>query len=243
MWGGELLVGDLAGFRRVGALRAARLPGVERAIRDPWRMACAWLIEALGDGTALPPRGLAGEVEPRAWRQIGRLVSTGTAAPLTTSVGRLFDAVAALCGVRAHVNYEGQAAIELEAACDPDERGGYPMPVIDDDGFLEIDPRETIRSVASNIDGHVPAGVVAARFHAALAAATVSACGEAARRAGTEVAVLSGGVFQNRRLLEAVVAGLERAGLRVLLPERLPPGDGGISFGQAAVAAMRTAAS
>jgi hydrogenase maturation protein HypF len=153
---------------------------------------------------------------------------------VTTSAGRLFDAVAALCGLRATVTYEGQAAAELEAACDPHERGAYPLPV---GAGAVLDARETIRAVARDVGAGVGTGVVAARFHRALADATARACVEVAARAGTQLAVLSGGVFQNVRLLELTAARLEAAGLRVLVPERLPPNDGGISFGQAAVAA------
>ena len=242
VWGGELLVGDLAGFHRAGALRAVRLPGGARAIREPWRVACAWLAAALGSEAELPP-SLTGAVPARAWAQVGRLAERGTASPLTTSVGRLFDAVAALCGIRATVNYEGQAAIELEAACDPDERGSYPMELVQEDGLLVIDPRDTVRSVLGDIRAGAAVGAVASRFHTALARATVAACERIASAEQTDLVVLSGGVFQNRRLAEAVTGGLERAGLRVLIPERLPVGDGGISYGQAAVAACRLAIS
>ena len=237
-WGGELLAGDVGSFARLGALREVPLPGGERAIRQPWRMACAWLLDAVGPEARLP-RGLAAAVTPGAWADVRRIAQAGIASPMTSSVGRLFDAVAAICGVRAEVNYEGQAAIELEAACDPAERGRYPMAVLEESGRLVIDPRETIRAVASDADAGVPVGILAARFHSTVAAATVEAVVRLAERAGTETAVLSGGVFNNRRLAEATEAGLERAGLRALIPERLPPGDGGISYGQAAVAAWR----
>ena len=123
VWGGELLTGDLQGFERAGHLWPARLPGGDRAAREPWRMACAWLLEAAGDAGPPPPGALAGRVEPDRWRAVARLARSGLAAPVTTSAGRLFDAVAALCGLRAETTYEGQAAVELEAACDPAERG------------------------------------------------------------------------------------------------------------------------
>jgi hydrogenase maturation protein HypF len=241
VWGGELLVGDLGGFRRAGALRPVRLPGGERAIREPWRMSCAWLRAASDSACPVPPT-LSEAVATRAWEQVQRLVESGTASPLTTSVGRLFDAVAALCGLRATVNYEGQAAVELEAACDPAERGSYPIALVRQADLLTIDPRETFRAITADLSAGVAVGAVASRFHRALAGATVSACARVAVEAGVERVVLSGGVFQNRRLVEAVADGLGRAGLRVLLPERLPAGDGGISFGQAAVAAHRFAA-
>ncbi len=241
VWGGELLLGDLCSFRRVGSLLPVALPGGERAIRQPWRMACSWLA-ATGNGEGEPelPASLAPSVEPRAWSQVHRLIETGTAAPATTSVGRLFDAVAALVGIRSQINYEGQAAVELEAACAPGERGSYPVALTGGpDAPLVIDPRETIRAVAADVRAGAPAGVIARRFHRAIALATVQACTTLAAAHGTEVVVLSGGVFQSRLLLESVWGALAAAGLRVLVPERLPVNDGGIAYGQAAVAAAR----
>jgi hydrogenase maturation protein HypF len=227
VWGGELLVGDVASFERVGSLRPVPLPGGERAIREPWRMALSWLRAAGIEGEPL--------VEPSRWELVDRMLDSGLRSPPTTSVGRLFDAVAALCGIRVEVNYEGQAAIELEAVCDPIERGAYELPV---EG-LELDARPLVCAVVRDVAAGVPVGVIASRFHNGLARATVIACALAASEAGTELVVLSGGVFQNRRLLEATVAGVAAAGLRAVVPERLPPGDGGISYGQAAVAAAR----
>jgi hydrogenase maturation protein HypF len=235
VWGGELLVGDLHGFTRAGHLWPVRLPGGDQAVRQPWRMACAWLV-ACGDEDGVPP-ALAEAVDEGRWRAVAALARGGLAAPVTTSAGRLFDAVAALCGVRATVTFEGQAAAELEAACDPGERGTYPLPV--GPGFV-LDARETIRAVARDAAAGVATGVIAARFHRALADAIARACVEVAARHDTELVALGGGVFQNVRLLAGAGARLEAAGLRVLVPERLPPNDGGISFGQAAVAAART---
>jgi hydrogenase maturation protein HypF len=233
VWGGELLFGDLRSFRREGSLLPVALPGGARAIKQPWRMACAWLSVAF-DGRAALPSSLAGDVDPRAWDQVHRLAVTGTAAPSTTSMGRLFDAVAALSGIRAEVNYEGQAAIELEAACDLGERGAYPIGV--GGAPLVIDPRETIRAIAADVARGQASSVIARRFHRTIARATVDACLTLTAARGTEVVVLSGGVFQSRLLLEAAIAALTEAGLRVLVPERLPVNDGGISYGQAAVA-------
>jgi hydrogenase maturation protein HypF len=229
VWGGEILVGDLGGYRRAAHLRPARMPGGDAATREPWRMACAWLQEAGGDDPPLPP-ALAGRVDPAAWEAVARLARSELA-PVTTSAGRLFDAVAALCGLRARVSHEGQAAVELEAACDPAERGVYPM--------AGLDPREAVLAIAADLAGGTPVGVVATRFHRGLAEAAAAAVADAAGGAGADAAVLSGGVFQNRRLLADAAAALRRAGLRVLLPERLPPNDGGIAYGQAAVAAAR----
>jgi hydrogenase maturation protein HypF len=227
-WGGEILAGDLRSFERVGSLPAVRLPGGDRAVREPWRMACAWLVAA-GAGERAP-RALAGVVAPGRWDAVRNLAERGVAAPETTSMGRLFDAVAALCGVRAQVSYEGQAAIELEARAAVDERGAYEL-------GADLDARPLVLAIARDADAGTDPGVISARFHRAVGHATAEACAVAASDAGTQDVVLSGGVFQNALLLELTGARLEALGLRVLVPERLPANDGGIAYGQAAVAA------
>ncbi len=244
IWGGEVLVGGLAGYERAASLFPVRLPGGEAAIREPWRMACAWLVAA-GDGAAPPiPEPLRDRIDPAAWGAVARLAQGGPGSPLTSSVGRLFDAVAALCGVRLRVNYEGQAAAELEGLSNPAERDPYPLPLTEArgdsvEGLLTLDARETIAAIVDELRRGAGVGRVGGRFHAALARATAEACRREAERAGTDLVVLSGGVFQNRLLLERTWALLDRVGLRVLVPERLPPNDGGIAYGQVAVAAAR----
>jgi hydrogenase maturation protein HypF len=242
IWGGELLVGGLDDFERVGLLFPVRMPGGEAAVRQPWRMACAWMSMAIGERPPLP-RGLRGQVTPDRWRQVAEVARKGLGSPLTSSVGRLFDAVAALCAVRAEVNYEGQAAVELEAAVDPLEAAAYPLHVTGagegERGPLVLDARPTVRAVIREVDDGVPVPLVAARFHNALARATATACGAAAARSGIGTVVLSGGVFQNRTLLGRTARLLRDGGLRVLIPELLPPNDGGIAYGQLAVASAR----
>ena len=250
VWGGEILAGGLDGFERAGWLAPARLPGGERAIREPWRMACAWLLEAGRLGPE-PPPALAADVPPDAWRAVAGLARAGTAAPVTTSMGRLFDAAAALCGVRARVSYEGQAAIEFQALADPAERGAYelpaagaaaePGPAPDAPPGLVLEGGTLIAAVAADVADGVPVPAISARFHAAVAAGSARAAAQAAGARGLDTVVLSGGVFQNALLLRLTAAALREAGLRVLVPELLPPNDGGISFGQAAVAAARLA--
>jgi hydrogenase maturation protein HypF len=155
-------------------------------------------------------------------------------------MGRLFDTVAALCGLRAHVSYEGQAAVELEACADRQGDGSaYDLPLADEGGRRVLDARATVTAVAAEVAAGVPVGAIARRFHEGVARATAAACAEAAAGHGLQAVVLSGGVFQNRLLLERTSALLTALGLRVLVPERLPPNDGGIAFGQAAVAAAR----
>jgi hydrogenase maturation protein HypF len=241
VWGGELLLGGLEDFERAGLLFPVRLPGGDAAVRQPWRMACAWLCAALGERPELP-RGLRGRVKPDRWRQVSELVRTGAASPLTTSAGRLFDAVAALAGVRSEINYEGQAALELEAVADAGETAAYPLQVGGAEapgGPLVIDARPTVREIVRDVERGVPPPRVSARFHNALAVATATGCEIAAGRAGIDTVVLSGGVFQNRLLLGRTAGLLRDAGLRVLIPELLPANDGGIAYGQLAVASAR----
>jgi hydrogenase maturation protein HypF len=239
VWGGELLAGGLRSFERVGHLRPVRLPGGAAAIREPWRMACAWLTESFGEPRPLPAT-LRAHVDPERWSRVADLARSGLASPVTTSMGRLFDAVAALCGIVPRANYEGQAAVELEAAADRRARGAYVLPVAAGPP-LTLDARETIRQVVADLEAGVEPGPISARFHAAVADATAAACAGATEARGLDTVVLSGGVFQNSLLLEAVAERLAAVRLRVLVPRVLPPNDGGISYGQAAVAAARDA--
>ena len=248
VWGGELLRGDLEGFERAGLLFPVRLAGGDRAAAEPWRMACAWLMAATGEDLPPVPSALEGAVETPRWERICELIRSGLNSPPTTSAGRLFDAVAALCGLRAVASYEGQAAAELEAISDPAERGAYPLPLIEAEdsqgppGALILDARATVRAVVEDLAAGAPPELVGARFHNSLAAATAAACTRECERAGLDLVVLSGGVFQNRLLVERTAERLRTASARVLIPGSLPPNDGAISYGQASVAAARMAA-
>jgi hydrogenase maturation protein HypF len=236
IWGGELLVCDLAGFERAGHLEQVPLPGGAAAIREPWRMAVAWLDAAYGDDL---PAGLpVVERHGDRWRQVLAVARAGVASPATSSVGRLFDAVAAILGVRDTVNYEGQAAIELEQLADPAEAGAYRAALVPGPP-LRITAADLVRAVVGELLAGVDRRTVAGRFHNGLAAATVAAVIAVREVTGLSTVALSGGVFQNLLLLERTTAGLEAAGFRVLVHSRVPPNDGGISLGQAAVAGAR----
>ena len=230
VWGGELLLASLTGYRRVGHLAPVGLPGGAAAVREPWRMAAAWLG---GSAPALAVSDLAvARRHADRWDAVVALAGAGHTL-VTSSAGRLFDAVAALLGVRDTTTYEGQAAVELEQRVDPAERSAYPVRI--HEGVMEVG--ELVAAAAADLRGGVDVGRIAARFHHGLADATVRAVVAAAREHGVTTAALSGGVFVNLVLLDRVRAGLEAAGLRVLVHERVPCTDGGISLGQAAVAA------
>jgi hydrogenase maturation protein HypF len=237
LWGGELLLADLVGFVRAGHLVAVPMPGGAAAIREPWRMAAAYLDAAYGSEV---PAGLdiMRRQEAR-WESVVKVARAGVASPLTSSAGRLFDAVGALLGVRDSVNYEGQAAIELEQLADPAETAGYPLEVAAVGDTLELSGAALIRSVVGDLVAGVAPPTVPARFHNGLADGLVGCCRRLRDATGLSSVALSGGVFQNLRLLARTIDGLERDGFRVLVHSRVPPNDGGISLGQAVVAGAR----
>ncbi len=218
IWGGEFLLADLTSYERVGHLATVAMPGGAQAIRQPWRMAASYLDEA-----GLPI--------PEAWKEVVALKRSGLNSPLTSSAGRLFDAAAALLGVRDVVNYEGQAAIELEQIADPAERSSYHAGI---SGSI-ISGVDLIQSL---VDDQAPRATKAARFHNGVADLIARTC-ERLRDRSTTVA-LSGGVFQNVLLLDRTVEALENKGFRVLTHERVPANDGGISLGQVVVAAAQS---
>ncbi|MEU4407229.1 carbamoyltransferase HypF [Streptosporangium sp. NPDC023963] len=237
IWGGEFLVADLAGFTRAGCLARVPMPGGTAAIRQPWRMAAAHLYAAYGDTLPgnLPVRARHGS----RWDEVVAVAGAGTNSPLTSSAGRLFDAVAAILGLRDTATYEGQAAIALEQCADPAERGAYPAGTVDEGALVTIQVADLVRAVVEDTRaGAVPA-LVSARFHNGLAAATAGVCARLRDETGLGTVALSGGVFQNRLLLEGLVAALGLRGFRVLTHRAVPPNDGGVSYGQAAVAAAR----
>lgn len=232
IWGGEFLVGDLRGCSRAAHLLPLPLPGGEAAIRQPWRIAVAALHQAGEE----PPPALFGE--RRRVEQVLRLLDRGVACPRSTGAGRYFDAVAALCGLCESASFDGQAAMLLEAAAAPGPFDPYPFRL----QGRAIDLRPTFRAIASALRRGTEAAEIAARFHETMARAVASCC-EALREEGApSVVALSGGCFQNRRLAERVEALLVERGFEVFGHRLVPPNDGGIAYGQAAVVAARMAA-
>ena len=237
IWGGEFLIAGLSDFSRAGFLAPVPLPGGAAAIRQPWRMAAAYLSAAYPEG---PPGSLDVRRRNRGrWDDVLAVARSGVNSPLTSSAGRLFDAAASILGVRDAINYEGQAAVELEQLADPTPSlGGYPAGIEEGDQ-LRVAGADLIRAVAEDVRLGVPAAIVAGRFHGGVADAIARTCAILRSRTGLGVVALSGGVFQNLLLLDRTVSRLERSGFRVLVHARVPPNDGGISLGQAAVAAAR----
>jgi hydrogenase maturation protein HypF len=236
IWGGEFLLADLSSFRRAGCLEPVPMPGGAAAIRQPWRMAAAYLAAGYPDGV---PAGLAVlHRNEQHWAAVTAMAARGINAPMTSSAGRLFDAVAALLGVRDAINYEGQAAIELEQVADVREHGSYPA-AITGDGELRLAGADLVRAAAEDLCAGVSVPVIAARFHNGVAASIAAMCARLREQTGLGIVALSGGVFQNLLLTRRVERGLAELGLRVLVHSRVPCNDGGISLGQAAVAGAR----
>jgi hydrogenase maturation protein HypF len=234
IWGGEFLIAGLAGFERAGHLTPVPMPGGAAAIRQPWRMAAAYLDAAGAGGPGAPVR----QRHERQWDTVLAIARRGINSPATSSAGRLFDAVAAVLGVRDSVSYEGQAAAELEQLADPAEDGAY-QARIDQGDVLQVAGADLVRRVAGDLAAGVDRAVIAARFHNGLAGVIADCCLLLRERTGLTTVALSGGVFQNFRLLNTVSGRLESHGCTVLTHSRVPCNDGGISLGQAVIAAAQ----
>jgi hydrogenase maturation protein HypF len=236
LWGGEILVADLARFERVGHLAPVALPGGEAAIREPWRAAVAYLEAAFPGGV---PEDLAiRDRHDGRWEQVVAVSRAPRHAPASSSAGRLFDAVAAVLGVRDAVTYEGQAAIELEQLADPSVENGYPVAVRGGEPSV-LDGPGLLRVAVEDLQAGTAVPVIAARFHVGLADVVARVCRAQRSVTGLDTVALSGGVFQNVLLTRRLRAQLERQGFTVLEHRRVPCNDGGISLGQAAVASAR----
>jgi hydrogenase maturation protein HypF len=241
VWGGEFLVADLAGFERAGHFESVPMPGGDAAIREPWRMAAVFLRAAYGTAMETLDLAFIQRLDPAAWRVLSRAADRGLNSPLTSSAGRLFDAVASLLGLRDCVAFEAQAAMELEALAEPEADVVYPTTVAEGETIV-VRTTDIVRGVVGDLLREVPAARIAARFHATLADVLAQVCERTRERTGIAVVALSGGVFQNTWLLKAATERLDARGFEVYSHRHVPTNDGGLSFGQAAVAARRLAA-
>ena len=241
VWGGEFLAGDYRSFRRAAQLRYVPLPGGDRAVREPWRMAVSHMLDAGCDLASL--ECAAG---PVALRTVTAMIERRLNAPLTSSAGRLFDAVAALAGVRQEVSYEGQAAIELERmAWNESPQGIYDFGLIREEfdagqPQIIVDTRPLIRAIAADAARGARAERIARRFHDTLVQVVAVVCGEIREHSGLDRVVLSGGVFMNALLTLRTTIRLTDDGFTVYSHQVVPPNDGGLSLGQIAVAAAIT---
>lgn len=249
LWGGEFLLTDYYECRRLATFRPIAMPGGERAVHEPWRNTYAHLSATLGwerFARRYPQLELYRFLDARPRRLLDEMIARGVNSPLASSCGRLFDAVAAALGVcRERAHYEGQAAVELEAAVDEralreeDDARAYPLGIVRLNDLPCLDPLPMWEALLDDLAANTSVPLIAARFHKGLAIA-VARMAEQLRRSNRgrpiDTIALSGGVFQNRVLLEQLVARLEALDMRVLMHRQVPTSDGGLSLGQAVVA-------
>ncbi|MDH3360666.1 MAG: carbamoyltransferase HypF, partial [Desulfobulbaceae bacterium] len=234
IWGGEILLARLDGYERLGFLSPTPMPGGEQAIHEPWRMAASFLYCANPDDffaeLPLPLENFREKELPT----LVSMIKKGINCPLTSSCGRLFDAVAALLGLCNHATFDGQGAIALEAIANPNETGSYP-PAINKskNDTLILDSGAIIRNIILDIQKGTSHGLISARFHNSLAALFSTACHEIRTQNGLNQIVCSGGVFQNFLFTSLLTKQLEDDGFTVYTHQKTPPNDGGLALGQA----------
>ncbi|MGD0247519.1 MAG: carbamoyltransferase HypF [Candidatus Limnocylindrales bacterium] len=251
-WGGEVLVATLVDCRRVARFGLAPMPGGAMAVKKPYRMALGYLLGAEGTpGAVAPPAATPGaadglarymsRLDPREVDVVRVQIERGLNSPVASSAGRLYDAVASLLGIRDVAEYEAQAAIELELLAEPGRHRPLPAEIARRGGLLVYDPGVTLGELLACVAAGEPAARLAARFQETVASVTRSFVREVSGQTGLRTVVLSGGVFQNQWLVTNLVRRLTRDGFEVHTNQKVPANDGGISYGQAAVAAARLA--
>lgn len=236
LWDGEILVADRAVYRRAAHLKYLPLPGGEAAIREPWRMALSHLLRAYGELPEL--KGWDPDVKESLIRGKIQLIRTGLQSPPPSSMGMLFDAVSSMLGIRHGITFEEEAAMDLEMHSDPEARGAYPFDLLTGDTVV-VDPSPVVRAVWEDRIGGVSTSTIGGRFHRSVAAMVADLCQSIRARDGLNRVCLSGGVFQNLLLLSLTTRFLGERGFEAFIHRQVPTNDGGISLGQAVVAATR----
>jgi hydrogenase maturation protein HypF len=239
LWGGEFIKANLRDFDRLAHLKKVPMPGGAMAIKEPWRMAMVYLTEAFGEEATRLRIGLMKKIDLQKWDILTKTIGKKINSPLTSSMGRLFDAVSSLLSIRDEVRYEGQAAIELEKIADPGVKEEYLFHTEKNLSPMTIDPTEMIKGIVRDKIAGVASSIISGRFHRTIASLIIATCEAIRSEHGLSRVVLSGGVFQNILLLSLVVKGLKTSGFDVYTHHLVPTNDGGISLGQAVIAYMR----
>lgn len=235
LWGGEFFVADYCHAERVAHLVNVPLPGGAKAIREPWRLAAVYLQRTFGAGFLELDLPFTRQLDRARWSTVRSMIDAGVNSPETSSMGRLFDAVAGLLTLRSSVNYEGQAAIEMESIADKVATDSYEFEIEGE----EISAEGVIRRAVADVLDEVPGGQIAARFHVSVARMIFNVAQRIRENSGLNRVAVSGGVFQNMFLLQQTTKILEQSGFEVFTHSRVPANDGGISLGQAAIANAR----
>jgi len=239
IWGGEVLLCETHDFKRAGYLEYVPMPGSNAAIKEPWRMGLSYLQRAFGKQAADLDLPLLQSVNGDRAAVIFQMIDKGLNSPETSSLGRLFDGVAAIIGLRETVRFEGQAAMELEMIAELEETGHYDGQWHRIDGQYRLDPGLLVRQIVSDCNRGVPAAAISSRFHNSLTRLFTELCQTLRADTGLDRVVLSGGVFQNALLLTALTTALAKTGFKVYSQQLVPANDGGLSLGQAVAAAAK----
>ena len=239
IWGGEFIRSNLRDFDRLAHLKKVPMPGGSMAIKEPWRMAMVYLSEAFGDESTKLKIDLIRRIDPQKWDVLKRAIEKKINTPLTSSMGRFFDAVSSILSVRDEARYEGQAAIELEMIADHGIKEEYPFHIQKDEKPMVVDSQEMIRGIVRDLIDGAPNSEISGKFHRTIARLIVETCETIRSKEKLNRVVLSGGVFQNIFLLSLVTEGLKRSAFDVYTHHLVPTNDGGISLGQAVIAHMR----
>ncbi len=255
IWGGEFLIADYVDFERKAYLKYIPLPGGEQAIKEPWRMAATYLYETYGEGFLRLNLDFTSRLNKNGWAVLERMIKQRINSPLTSSMGRLFDAVSSLLGLRDEITYEGQAAMELEmtigdcpknywrtkravdSGLSPEDK----YVINRENGIFIIDPKNIIIGIVEDLKRSVPVGTISFKFHNTIAEIIVDTCQRIGKETGLSEVALSGGVFQNIFLLNRTFNRLIKEGFKVYLHHQVPTNDGGICLGQAVIANARRA--
>jgi len=239
IWGGEFIICDYVGFERVGHLEYTPLPGGEKAIIEPWRMAASVLYKIYNNDMFDLDINFIKELDRNKWVTIKKMIDKGINSPMTSSMGRLFDAVSALLGIRKEIYYEGQAAIELEMAAGV-EANEYQFDLLEVEDKTLILIETIFRGIVSDLERGVVVESISSKFHNTIAKIILNMCLNIRKTSGLQRVALSGGVFQNSLLIENTYVLLDKNNFKVYTQHRVPTNDGGIALGQVVVANEQT---
>ena len=240
IWGGEFFIADYNNFRRIGQLKYVPMPGGDRATEEPYRMAISYLYDVFGQDVKKLKIDFLKRIKPKSLNLILNMIDKNVNCPLCSSMGRFFDGISSLLGICDISTYEGQAAVELQTAAEKEcqsipPRQSYEYKIIEQNGTWIVEPFLIVRDVVRDLQKKISKEVIAAKFHRVIAVIVLDVCGRAKNRFGINDVVLSGGVFQNKLLTEITSGILRENDFSVYTNHEVPPNDGGISLGQAAI--------
>ncbi len=236
IWGGEILISEYSGFKRMAHFANVKMPGAKAAVKNPWQMAISYLYEIFGKDLINPEHPFMQSIEPDSLELIIQIIENQINTPITSSCGRLFDAVAAIAGVRNSVNYEGQAAIEFEQYISDNSKTAYNFEIENNGDMQIISWKKMFRQLVSDVKNNISKSQIAGKFHNGLVNILYETVKKISHKTGIKKVVLSGGVFMNLYLLNNLDFILEKNRFKVYTHKSLPTNDGGIALGQIVIA-------